>query len=126
MIFYSCSKQPSNVLSGRYLFVAENGQNMIFERNDKYQLEYSLDGKIKELFKITWVNDTVYSLESTIKTDTLDYHNLLVRIDSVKFENVFLTSYMEGIDFSVSSRITRMDRKSGKELEKAIEEYESQ
>ncbi|MEA1786091.1 hypothetical protein U1E44_08315 [Arenibacter sp. GZD96] len=119
-ITFGCGPEQDMFKEGKFKFYPEEGLQMIIERNNKYQLEYSMDGRRSELFKIYWQGDSIYQLESIRKKDSTDFNNLFVKIDSIINDTLYLTSYMKGIDFTVSSKMIRIDNNLSDKLKWAL------
>lgn len=109
VIFIGCESQKAKFKEGKFKFYNEEGQKMIIERNSQYQLEYYIDSQSSDLFKIKWQGDSIYQLETVYKKDTLDYKNLIVKIDSTVNDTLYLTSSMKGIDIKVASKMIKIN-----------------
>ncbi len=105
----SCSSEKNHFKEGKFMLYESEGDPMIIERDDKYQLEYSIDNSKIELFKVHWQEDSIYQLESMHKEDSNDFINLLVKIDSTINDTLYLTSSMKGVEFTVSSKMIKID-----------------
>lgn len=113
----SCSnKQSVNFKHGTFVVSMDGNETTIIERNEDFQLEYSIDNAEKELFTIKWLSEYKYILEDFETDDSNSLPPLIVTIDSIVKKTYYQTSYIEGIDLIVKSRITKVDNKVSKEF----------
>jgi hypothetical protein len=125
VIASSCGSERNYFEHGKFKLYVEEEEPMIVERNSKYQIEYSLDGGVPELFIIQWQGDSLYQLKTVNKKDTIDFNDLFVKIDSTNNDTLYLTSYMEGIDFKVSSKMIKIDDKFSDKFKETLKNISS-
>ena len=106
--------KPIDFKNGTFVVLVNDIETTYIERNENYQLERSINESQEELFKIEWITNKKYTLESiniNKSKDSIDLLPLIVIIDSIHENTYYQTSYIEGIDLKFSCKIKKIDDK---------------
>lgn len=95
MVLISCNQEQTSFENGLFASYVDGSISSIIYRKGSIQIEQNLDDNSIDTFKLEWINEKLYSLESITKKDSLDNFLLFVKIDSIKKKKIFYSSTMK-------------------------------
>lgn len=116
----SCHKKQLDFKVGKFESYVNGSTSTIIERYNGFQFESYPEKQKKRLYKLKWVNDSLYILEPTVKKDSVDFNYLNTKIDSTDSNTIYFTSFKKGVDFRFSSKMIKVGNDVSKEFKEIL------